>query len=133
MERYKKPSLVAVEWIDATGYDNLNGPLGEILETAQLALRETTGLLLYQDDHRTILAHDCDKPLPGVGEHEHRYGNITVLPTGWIRKVRYVERKGKKQEAPVVKSLNGATIEVGAEASGEASPAVQRGSPPRDL
>ena len=94
-KKWRKPPLVEVEWIDATGYERLNGPLGEILEVARLAIRETSGLLLYQDDHRTILAHDYDKPLPD--EHEHRFGNITVLPTGWVRKVRHIERKPKEE------------------------------------
>ena len=94
MSKWRKPPLVEVEWVDATGYESLNGPLGEILEVARLAIRETNGLLLFQDAQRTILAHDYDKPLPD--EHEHRFGNITVIPTGWVRKIRHIERKPKE-------------------------------------
>lgn len=94
----RKPPLVEITWLDAC---DLNGqapwePGGqEIGARFKLKERQTVGLLVYQAEDRTILAHDYDKAEPTDEDQRPLVGNLTVVPTGWVTKLRYIERRPK--------------------------------------
>lgn len=97
MPRQPKPPQVEVEWFDAVGYDSVHGTLGHVLDRAKILLRRTVGYLVHQDEYRTILAHDYDAPTQQ--DEEPEYGNITVIPTGWVKKTRYLQRRRRAVSA----------------------------------
>lgn len=100
-----KPPQVEVEWVDACGYDELNGTKGAVLDRAKLRVRQTAGFLIHQDGpevaseilRRTVLAHDYDPPVDA--SEEPAVGNITVVPTAWVMKIRYKSRKESVKKA----------------------------------
>lgn len=96
----KKPPLVEVTWTDACDR-NLEVPLSvdEIRSRVHLKKGRTVrGLLVYQDEEKTALAHDFDPPDPGDEDQRPSVGNFTVIPTGWITKTRYIERGPKRRK-----------------------------------
>lgn len=90
-----RPPIVEVSWLDAVTYTEPCKP-EDVLHASPLCARVTLGYLIVQTDEaepilrRTILARTVDND----GELADR----TVIPTGWIKGIRYVTRKRKKQE-----------------------------------
>ncbi len=101
MSRVKRPPDVVVVWIDATDrtmecrYDPENPT--ELKNRVHLRKgRETRGMLVYQDEEKTILAHDYDPPEENDDDRRPEVGNFTVIPTGWIECVRYTRHRGPR-------------------------------------
>lgn len=99
----KKPPLVEVTWTDA-----IDRPLEcrlseeEIKNKVHLRKnRQTRGLLVYNDAEKTVLAHDYDPPEEHDEDQRAEVGNFTVIPTGWVTHLRYVERGPRKVKQPV--------------------------------
>lgn len=94
-----KPPLVEVTWTDARddSTDGLRYPSDEIRLRINLRYGRTTrGLLVHQDEEKTILAHDFDLPEKNDDDQRPEVGNFTVIPTGWVTRVRYIERGPRK-------------------------------------
>ena len=111
-----KPPRVEVVWVDACGYDAVHGTRGHVLDHAKLVIRETVGYLLDKDETRVVLVHDYDAP--SLPDDEPEFGNVTVIPTGWILKIK----GGPK--AHVAKPGNEASSNEGAVSPGSESPAA---------
>jgi hypothetical protein len=89
---------VEVEWIDARSlYTNLR------LSSARqvkLLVRHTIGYLVLEADDRIIVAGLYDHAEPG--DEEDCVEDITVIPRGWVQKMRRLapERKVKPKSTP---------------------------------
>lgn len=104
----RKPPSVVVTWTDAVDR-SLECRLDENEIKAKVKLRygrETGGLLVYKDDEETILAHDYDPAEATDEDQRPEVGNFTVIPTGWITKIRYVERGPRTKKAPPKEPTN---------------------------
>jgi len=103
----RKPPQVVVVWTDA-----IDRPLECRLDEAEIKAkvklrygRETSGLLVYKDEEVTVLAHDFDPAEETDEDQRPEVGHFTAIPTGWVTKIRYIERgpqkpKPQKVEAP---------------------------------
>lgn len=98
----RKPPQVVVVWTDAIdrpGECRLDD--GEIKEKAKLRYgRETGGFLVFKDDERVVLAHDYDPAEATDEDQRPEVGHFTVIPTGWVTKIRYIERGPQKAKPP---------------------------------
>ena len=101
----RRPPDVVVVWTDATDrtlecrYDADNP--SEIKNRVHLRKgRETRGMLVYQDNEKTILAHDYDPPEENDDDRRPEVGNFTVIPTGWIETIRHTRhrRRGSRDD-----------------------------------
>lgn len=88
----KKPPLVEVTWVDAkTNGEDIK--LSQVEEKCVLVTRITAGYLVCHNPEKVVVAQSYDGPL---GEEEAEVADTITLPTGWVKKIRYVERRGKK-------------------------------------
>lgn len=94
--RVWKPQQVVLTWVDACEHGSMSGPRGAVIEKAKLVTRETLGYLVYQDEHRTLLARNYDPPLQKDDEPE--VDSIIVIPTGWVTGIRHINRSRKRGE-----------------------------------
>lgn len=97
MKRAKPPARVEVKWTDAC---NVNEQ-GLSLEDAcarSLASRCTVGWLLDKNDTRVVLAADYDPP---EGESAAEYGQLTLIPTGWVTGIHPLSSRKRVTPKPV--------------------------------
>lgn len=91
-----KPQHVVVEWVDARNILEQDLTYDEAIAKARLAHRTTVGYLLLKDDERTVLAGDYDPAQPS--QDEDNYGNLTVIPTGWVKSVHKLRRETPRRK-----------------------------------
>jgi hypothetical protein len=98
----KTPPLVEVSWTDAC---NNFGPSRTLEEARRVSLtrRRTVGYLVLNED-RVIVAETFDEPenIDDVPEVE----NLTVIPAGWVQKIKYL-RGGPKRDASTSPASDG--------------------------
>lgn len=95
MAKWKKPPLVEVTWWDAWSDLEKDGTVAGVMAThAYLLKRFTVGYLVGQTDLVVVLAHDFDPPI--TDDAEERVSHLTVIPVGWVKNIRVVGGKGKK-------------------------------------
>lgn len=89
-----KPPVVEVEWIDACNRSDDAIPVDEAMTRLNLVTRKTVGYLAGQNDSKLVLAKDFD---PADNENEKdTLGNFTVIPSGWVKSIKYVTRRPRK-------------------------------------
>jgi len=91
-----KPPYVMVEWTDARNVLEQDLTLDEALAKAKLAHRTSVGYLLLKDAERTVLACDYDPAQPS--QDEDNYGNLTVIPSGWVTAVHRLRRETARRK-----------------------------------
>jgi hypothetical protein len=94
----KPPVRVVVEWVDARNVLEQDLTHDEALARGKLAHRTTVGYLVHRDDERTLLSADYDPEQPG--QDEPNYGNLTVIPTGWVRSMHYLDKRRPRPTKP---------------------------------
>ncbi len=105
MAKVQKPPLVEIEWIDARD-QNESFKLVDVAANVRLVHRTTSGYLVLEEAAeigplaRTILAHDWDAP--------DEVGNFTVIPSGWVKKVRRI--RGTRASAVYTIADKSATV-----------------------
>lgn len=98
-----KPPLVEVIWTDACDVSNVTARCVEDIK-ARVHLRygrTVRGLLVYQDDEKTVICHDYDPAAAEDDDKRPEMGNFTALPTGWVTRIRYIERGPRKPKVKV--------------------------------
>jgi hypothetical protein len=95
----KCPPLVEITWLDAVTRTEAMA-ISDVPRQAVLAERVTSGYLLHENlDGRLILAHTYD--VAGSGEHEDSVADVTVIPFGWVQRIRRRSRRPRAaREAP---------------------------------
>ena len=91
-----KPPHVLVEWTDARNIMEQDLTLAECLAKATLAKRTSVGYLLLKDDERTVLA--CDYDPTQQHQDEDNFGNLTVIPSGWVTGVHRLRRESARRK-----------------------------------
>ena len=87
----KRPPLVEVTWVDAkTNGEDIK--LSQVAEKCVLVTRITAGYLVHNDQEKVVVAQSYDGPL---GEEEAEVADTITLPTGWVKRIRYVTRSPK--------------------------------------
>lgn len=89
----KHPKLVEITWADARSYYE-RVDWNSIATRCDLSIQKTVGYLHSQDENITRVAHTYDD-----NDEESPDGvDITVIPTGWIKSMRYLRKvKDEKQ------------------------------------
>jgi hypothetical protein len=87
-----------VEWLDARDWQVDTLALDKIPSRVGLRLRHSKGWLVYAGPdingvEVTVLASTFDPP--ETDEDATEYGDFTVIPTGWVRSVKYRTRRPK--------------------------------------
>lgn len=98
-----KPPLVEITWTDACDVQSVTArSIEEIKDRVHLRYGRTVrGLLVYQDAEKTIVCHDYDPAGADDDDKRPEMSNFTAMPTGWVTKVRYIERGPRKLKTEV--------------------------------
>lgn len=97
----KMPPIVLCHWIDACNITNQDLTLAQALEQGQLTKRVTIGLLLKSDAEITLLSGDYDEPDQPNKAEGAEYGNLTVIPTAWVKSITLLGPRGGKRHQPI--------------------------------